>query len=71
MRHSVDSMILLMHLSLPHINVSAIKNNGIIAELQSKMFWMIKNYQGEEKTPLMIRLAVSVLSYTLTNTDKI
>jgi hypothetical protein len=71
MKYSFDAMLLLINMMLPALNVGAIKANGILGQLQKRVFGILKEYQGEDRTPLMIRLAVSVLSFTLVNTDNI
>ena len=71
MKFNVDSMLLLINLTLPLANISTVKNSGILKELQRKVYSLIVNCKKEEKTPIMIRLAISVLSFTLINTDNI
>ena len=71
MRYSLDSMLLLINQTLPHINISALKaGNNILSQLQAKAFEIITK-SGEDKTPLMLRFAISILSFTLINTDDI
>lgn len=71
MKFNVDSMLLLINLTLPLANITTVKNSGILKELQTKVNSLIVSSKKEERTPIMIRLAISVLSYTLINTDNI
>lgn len=71
MKYSVDAMLLLINLTLPGVNVTVIRNSGILAQLQSKVFQILKNFQGEDRTPLMVRLAIAILSHTLVNTEQV
>lgn len=64
-------MLLLINLTLPLANITTVKNSGILKELQTKVNSLIVSSKKEERTPIMIRLAISVLSYTLINTDNI
>lgn len=71
LRYSLDSMLLLINQTLPHLNISTLKaGNNLLAQLQAKVFAIIKG-PSEEKTPLMLRLAISILTVTLVNTDNI
>jgi len=71
MKFNMDSMLLLINLTLPLANITTVKNSGILKELQTKVNSLIVSSKKEERTPIMIRLAISVLSYTLINTDNI
>ena len=71
MKYSVDAMLLLINQTLPNLNTSALKTgNSILAQLQLKVFQIITG-TSEDRTPLMLRFAIAILSHTLINTDSI
>ena len=62
-------MLLLINNTLPHLNIALLKQNNLLKGLQTTVYSLL--YSNIEKTPLIIRLAISVLYSTFVNADNI
>lgn len=61
---------MLINQTLPYLNAGALKINDLLGQLQNTIFNILTG-PSEDKTPLLIRHAISILSFTLINTENI
>ena len=62
-------MLILISNTLPRLNITVLKQANLLKGLQKRIYELI--YSKIEKTPLAIRLAISILHQTFVNTDNI
>lgn len=43
----MDGMLMLINMNINHLNITVIKNNGIMQALQNKIFSILKDYHSE------------------------